>query len=353
MRDREYAMKEAIHGDWQELAIPVDAGLAAMCCQFWQQVFSQPYDDFLPLLAGSEAGVNDDRLFLLREGERLLGTARLTMSRSTPGLGGLGEVAVLPDARRRGIAGMLCACAREAFCRAGGRALFLATSNPAALRLYHRLGWRALPGTRAMLLHAGGESPETFLQGYFRDVRPVTVVPGSAADRIPMIPLIMTPHDWHLLDVNAGIYSTRFLVQASCMGLYPRYLRLREAGEGDWFSAYDETRRLLGLATLRRQPDAVTLVDVFAHPRHRQAWDALLQAVLHRAFLGGARKCQARVSVIDEEKCALFEAAGFACAGEDGEADFYGGAVPTLHYECRRERGTGLTVPPVSGRNEG
>jgi len=54
----------------------------------------------------------------------------------------------------------------------------------------------------------------------------------TPAARIPMIPLLVSPHDEVMLDANAGMVSTKFAVQHLCMGLFPRYDRLTRCGWG-------------------------------------------------------------------------------------------------------------------------
>ena len=69
--------------------------------------------------------------------------------------------------RQRGIAAELCRLALEEFQSKGGNAIFLGTSNLAARRIYHRLGWRKLAGTNVMASISDGRSPEEYLVDYF------------------------------------------------------------------------------------------------------------------------------------------------------------------------------------------
>src|SRR5439155_5157961 len=121
--------------------------------------------------------------------------------------------AVASAFRRQGIAGMLSARARDRFSSQGGQALFLGTHNPEALRVYHRLGWRKLAGANVMAWTRAPHTPEEFLVDYFRSGEPVTIVAGSPADRLAVIPLLVWPHEEHILDANLGMFSTRYAVQ--------------------------------------------------------------------------------------------------------------------------------------------
>jgi len=235
------------------------------------------------------------------------------------GLGGLGEVAVHEAYRGRGFAAALCRQALGTFIERGGRALFLATSNPAAFRIYHRLGWRQFAHTHVMLKLTGGGSPEEFLVEYFAARKPVTVAEGTARDRMAMVPLIINPHDWHLLDANTQLLSTRYALQKSCMGLYPRYAALRADGRGTWFSANDADGRLVGLASVRLDDDRRALVDGFTHPRYAGCWTELLQAAMQWGLAHQAATCRARIAALDEEKMQDFVEIGFRPAGREGE----------------------------------
>ena len=163
------------------------------------------------------------------------------------------------------------------------------------------------------------DSPEAFLVDYFREPGEATVVPATPAVRVPMIPLLHAPHDWQVLDATAGMYSTRYCVQYSCMGLYRRYLAALGGGKGEWFGARIADGRIVGLATARRV-GATCQVDGFAHSYFAAAWPDLMAAAMRRAAAWGSTECRAVVCVEDEEKRALFEGLGFRDAG--AAADF-------------------------------
>jgi GNAT superfamily N-acetyltransferase len=303
----------------QELDIPVADDRADSLLAFWEPFFGPSCKEQAPILAGQEVKANRDRLFLAYEHGQLAGTCHLTISEATPHLGGLGEVAVAPAFRRRGIAAALCAQAREVFRAQGGQALFLATHNPEAARVYHRLGWRKLAGANAMLWTLERESPEEFLVDHFQNQDQLIVTRGTPTDRLAMIPLLVNPHDWHILDANLGMFSTRYAVQKSCMGLYPRYAGLRKNGDGDWWAARTSLHRVVGLATAKRDTRGQHFVDGFLHRRWMAHWTALVQPALRWASEHGAPVIRAGVACVDEDKLARFQALGFAATGS-GEA---------------------------------
>ncbi|MBM82552.1 MAG: hypothetical protein CMJ78_18465, partial [Planctomycetaceae bacterium] len=243
--------------------LPVASPLADELVQLWESTFGDSYADFRPVLEGSEQPVNCNRLYLVNENDRVVATTQLTTNRTDPTIGGLGEVVTLDSHRRKGLARELRSQARDEFLANGGEACFLGTVNPGAARLYHDLGWRRLASTTLMCLVSGDRSPEEFLIDYFRDINDVQIEVGSAAHRIGMIPLLVCPHDGPVLDANTNLYSTRYAVQSSCMGLYPRYHRLTVESNGQWFGA-TSNGRAVGLASVKLNDGAASL-DGFVH----------------------------------------------------------------------------------------
>ena len=182
--------------------------------------------------------------FLERDGDTLTGTCGITISRANPRLAGFGEVATRPDYRGRGIASRLCGQAVNEFVAQGGEAVFLGTGNPDAARIYHRLGWRRIAGSYVWANVTTGDSPEEYLADYFRLPGQVSIVPGDASLRVPMIPLLLTPHDWQVLDGNLPVpmVSIRYAMQSSCMGLCRKILRSGQARRYSVVRGQDERR---------------------------------------------------------------------------------------------------------------
>lgn len=294
------------------LEAPLPADLIEELAEFWEATA-----ELRLVLAGDEVAFNRNLVYLIHEGTELAGTSLLTIAKEAPALGGLGGVETVPAFRGRGIATRLCARARDDFRAQGGRALYLGTINPAAARIYHRLGWRNLAGTTVMACTTESLSPEAFLVDYFRGQDDRTkIVAGTAAARMPMIPLIVMPHDWQVLDANVGLYSTRYVVQHSCLGLYRKFQALTRHGRGAWFGVQSGSGGLLGLATARLDDAGGCQVDGFVYHASRGVWPELLQAALRWGAAQGATVCWAAVSIEDEEKQAWYAALGFHEAGQ-------------------------------------
>ena len=317
---------------------PISAAVAGELRAFWDEIFEYssahppdvPHDAYL----GSDTEYNRLSVYLERQTGALAGTCAITVPKQHPILGGVGEVATRPELRGAGTATWLCRRAVEEFRAAGGQALFLGTTSPAARRIYHRLGWRKLAGADMMANVSSGDSPEAFLVDYFRAPGQATVVPATAAVRVPIIPLLHAPHDWQVLDANAGMYSTRYCVQYSCMGLYRRYLAAVNGGAGDWFCAHTADGRVVGLATVCRA-GAACQVDGFAHPYFATAWPDLMAAAMRPAAAWGSTECRVVVCVEDEEKRSLLKGLGFRETGAAADFVLDGRAVGAVRMVVR------------------
>lgn len=302
------------------LEIPISEDLTDNLTEFWNRIFGQNPDVTRGVFLGDEVKHNHNRLYIENRNGEIAGTCLLTISRSVPGLASFGGVATNPIHRRSGIATELCDHAVNDFKEKGGGAVFLGTSNSNAARIYYRHGWRYLAGGATMANITNGDSPEEYLVNYFHEAGQTSVRVASATERVPMIPLIHTPHDWQVLDSNASqhIYSTRYARQVSCNGLYPRYEYVRSNGCGNWFAANTADGRVIGLATVRLTNDNSCRVDGFTHKRHIGSWPKLIDTAVRWGINHGNGNIHALLSVEDEEKQAKFEAMGFKF-GRSGE----------------------------------
>ncbi len=314
--------------------VPVAGDLRKQMNCLWHETLQKPLTAMADELAGEELEHNRLIFYLTRQVEALAGTTSITIPVGNPEFGGLGEVATTPAFRRRGIAYRLCERARDEFRETRGKAIFLATGNPVAARVYNRLGWRRLANANVMVCVTNGASPEEFMVDYYRQPAEVIVRPASAAERVPMIPLLVTPHDAQVLDANvAGMYSTRQALQNSCMGLYPRYQRPVAGGKGAWFCARTSDARLVGMATVCLDGEGGCRVDGFAHRNFTAVWEPLIQAAAGWGADRGVKTCRALLSVEDEEKRARFEALGFREIGRGEDFDLKGRSVPSVRLE--------------------
>ena len=317
----------------EKLEVPLRENQVSEFVYFWRKYFGASDEYSEDLLSGCEIEHNRNTIYVARIDGELVGTVHLTVARSSLAIGGLGEVLTDPHFRRRGISSRLCALACDDFRAWGGQALFLGTHNPQATRIYNRCGFRKLSSSNTMACITSGNSPESFLVELFKARRPAAIVPGSPADRITMIPLIVSPHEWEVMDANVNILSTRFVIQKSCMGLYPRYEKLILERKGAWFAARTDDDCLVGLSTARLGESDACRVDGFAHRNFARFREPLIREAMTWAAKSGRGRLKAHISVEDESKFALFEALGFQKSGDGSGFDLADRRVPSVILE--------------------
>ena len=316
--------------DVSRLQTPIEPHRVDEVFGFWTAIFEDGIDVTPEVLLGHELPYTRITVFTDRRDGVLAGACLVVACPEFPSLGGYGEVATNPDFRRRGIAANLSRIARDDFAERGGEALFLGTGDPAAARIYFRLGWRKLAGADLMVNVLTGGSPEEFLVDHFRGLGPATIREPSPADRVPMIPLLVSPHDWQVLDANVAMFSTRYAVQGSCLGLYRRYSAIAAGGQGAWFCAVTDLGHVVGLSTARLDVDNRCHVDAFTHRSGLESWRGLVDAAADWGHARGASSIQATVSIEDEEKQSLFESIGFTATDPRDPFDLDGRQVAAL-----------------------
>ena len=305
--------------NWPEIEqfeMPLPQDLRAPVVRLWERTFDTSYASFEAVLAGSENDTNRNLLFLVHQDSVVAASCQLTVSRTGVLLGGVGEVAVADAHRKQGLATRLCRQARDWFWEQRGEVVFLGTVNPAAARIYRRLGWQRLPGTTVMAATRAGTSPESFLVDHFRSSSSeISLRPLDTAARLPVIPLVLVAHPWQVLDANLALGSIRFTRQDRCMSLFPRYQRLAQLPGGQVTAAWTADGRLVGLASASPLSPGRICLDGFSHPQFLDCWDELIHSLLESYQQQDAMVC-ALVSSEDEEKRERFAALGFVA--DDG-----------------------------------
>ena len=256
---------------------PDDRTCIARAKELWAGCFGEELlDELKPQLDGAEPTFNEDTVYLGFVDGMLAATCHLTRSRAI-GWAGLGEVATAAEFRGRGFAHEICRAALDDFDRTGGEAIWLGTVNPAAASVYASLGFGYLPDTSVMQRLRPDLSPTAFARRWI-DADGLRIVPGSAAFRIPMIPLLTSKMGIETLDANVGLVGTEFRPQHSCMGLYPKYDALAGKG-GGWAALVNGRGAVLGLASWLADADGTRRIGGFCHPSAADWRERLMEAV--------------------------------------------------------------------------
>ena len=315
---------------------PLEPELADELFRLWTEIFSERVDYPIDVFLGGEIEHNHTEVYWERRNGTMVASCCTQRSIAMPGLGTLGEVATRPQYRGKGLATDLCRRALTDFRKNAGEAIFLATANPVAARIYHRLGWRKLARADVMANITSGESPESFLVDYFRRRGLVMVSEAGPDVRVPMVPLLLASHDWQILDANPRMYSTRYDVQNSCGGLYGRCHRVTQDGRGQWFAAATDDGRVVGLSSARLYDTDHCNVDGFAHKEFSACWPELMERAIGWGTTQNAASVFATLSVEDEHKQRLFESLGFRKGQLAGEFQLGGRKVQAIQYAMRQ-----------------
>jgi hypothetical protein len=179
---------------------------------------------------------------------------------------------------------------------------------------------------------ASNETPNEFLKSYFTDQDTPEAKVGEATSRIPIIPLIVSPHSWSVLDANVSIFSPRVESQASCLGLYNRYQALRNESRGEWFTLVADSGKVLGISSVVHVEGKRFQVDGFCHESYAGMLGELIQTAISWCSDQGATQIIARLSSMDEEKQSLFESVGFHEQRLDGTFEHGNQKVDAVVY---------------------
>lgn len=256
-------------------------------------------------LNGSEAEFNKDIVYLAYEGDTLLGTIHATIPHKTPYLAGLSAMFTTEAARGKGLGKILFGKIVEEVSQQGARLTVLGTSNPIAAKLYAQFGFGFHPGSHVMTRFSQGNMVD-FTHDYYQSIQgTATVSRGTQAMRIPIIPLVLQTEYGLILDINTAILNSSTVTQRSCMGLFPRYLALRERG-GDYFSAFDEAGTLGAVGSVAPQPDGTFRADFFAFPAFESVIPEMIRK-MEEAF----GKVYFEIAVCDQAKAQLLQKNGF------------------------------------------
>ena len=249
---------------------PLDPESVRLMHQLWLADFGNDFVSDVPddVLYGEENRWNRTNIYRHISEEQTISTAIVISPFALPSLGGLGEVSTAPRFRGKGLAARICKQLVEDFQRTEGLALFLGPVNPDAARIYECLGWQHINGSKLMVNLSGSDDYDDFIRRYFATSIPSQICRAKPGSRIPIIPLVLFPHAWSILDSNISLYSTNVEPQLSCLGLYRRYDYLRTRGQGEWFTLITEEAKVLGISSAVYKGDNRYQVDGFCHPDH-------------------------------------------------------------------------------------
>ena len=296
----------------EKFEAPIQESLLHELIELWEAIPElHTNEEWRRELLGLEPSFNRILIYIVREHGRVVAMCQFYISRRMPILSEFSYPGTRPEFRGRGIATELWGAAIDDMKAMGVDAIFLGTFDRIAFRLYRRLGFSKLPASLTFVQALNGLSAEEFLVDWFRDAGPATVSSGNPGDQLPSYPLIVSPHDWQVLDANAGLMSTRYSLHRTFRGLYLKCANVGDKENGARFSARTSDGKVVGMSTAHMDDDGSCAVDGFVHQRYRNSWDDLIRTAIDFGNSRGARAVHACVSREDIEKCQRFAALGF------------------------------------------
>ena len=207
----------------------------------------------------------------------------------------------------------------------GAEYTFLGTGNPIAAKLYHSCGFSFLPGSNVMARFRNGDRLDMDRKFFMNRPEKVSIMEGTPALRIPLIPFILYRGPLFLMDRNTGIFNSDYVTQLSCMGLYPRYKKLSELG-GFWRAAIDAGTNMPGALLSVESSGKGKCADFFYTEGFREAAEKLLDTV------SSEKDVFFIISERDTEKQKLLLKKGYRKAGRSEEKvrEF---SIPCVRFE--------------------
>ena len=301
----------------EKFEAPIQESLLQELIELWETIPELPTnEDWRRELLGLEPSFNRILIYIVREHGQVVAMCQFYISRRMPILSEFSYPGTRPDCRGRGIATELWGAAIDDMKAMGVEAIFLGTFDRIAFRLYRRLGFSKLPASLTFVQALNGLSAEEYLADWFRDAGPAAVSSGDPGDQLPSYPLIVSQHDWQVLDANAGLMSTRYSFHRTFRGLYLKCANVGDDENGARFSATTSDGKVVGMSTARMDDDDSCAVDGFVHHRYPDSWNDLILAGIGFGESRGASAVHARVSREDIEKYQRFAALGFQEMGD-------------------------------------
>jgi GNAT superfamily N-acetyltransferase len=272
--------------------------------------------------------------------------------REFPDIAVMGGVATAEAYRGRGLASAVVGAVCERFDSAGGRLLYLGTSNPVARRIYERLGFRPVAGQIFCRAARGTRPDEGFAAG-----RSVAARPASWRDMASIVPLYLLPHPCVLADAGIGLPSARVAEPRRCVRIFWDLWKSIEPA-GRWAVLRNDLGWPVASALARPafaplaapgaapgKPCAPSArgfsVDFLWHPDYSVEAAAFVASWLEE--IEAASGCACRMLICDGDDWKLREARtlGFERAGgEGGTVEMNGRKVPLLRLVRKRRSPT-------------
>lgn len=194
----------------------------------------------------------------------IVGTVWTITGRDTAAVGALGEVYTTPEMRGQGLAQTVCSAILAVFDGRGGQCMFLATNNPAAARVYERLGFEHYREflMRRLTPHDGNFEEHWFAPG---DVSFREMVWGD----IPRLAALYSARNaWVSVCYPQGLFSSSYVQHVRCTSFTKHTWQNTRLGL--WLGMFNRQGALVGSCPVYPRGNEREIIggeiDLFVHP---------------------------------------------------------------------------------------
>ncbi|MCS6860911.1 MAG: GNAT family N-acetyltransferase, partial [Abditibacteriales bacterium] len=264
-------------------------------------------------LNGEFADTAQDDYFFGEVNGNIVGGLWTTTPRDTRDVATLGHVFTDTAHRQKGVCDFLMQAMTQAFRDEGGQAMYLATGNPVARRIYEKYGFRLYNPPRSecdgVFQWVVSNEPH-FEERYFAPAAPLRVREVVWGDLPRFEALYNCPHPWLLKDEGLNVYRD--------VGYESQFLSVMRAVEEQRSACLvlENARRVVvGVARLTKSDGRwsahVATLELFVHPFYFADAAPLLQEVLDRCDALRVEVVHAYAANSDDVKSDLLLRAGF------------------------------------------
>lgn len=302
---------EILHID--VLKCPLDEALGEKIIRFLHEAFG--YEDFSLSRAtkGEFEDTSSNYFFIGYINGKMVSSCWYIVSKRNPEVGGYGEVFTEPEHRSKGIALVMTNIAMSHFGEHGGQAMYLGTGNPIAYRVYERAGFSTYMGAVMRYLK---EQNENYDESYFEYSGHPTLRQAVWGDLAGAVALCAHPHKWLITDYRLQRFSSRYVPQQKCIGLFHPLWAAMEHDGGYLGIMENPNGRIVGEANLAPSKFPLqahtAILDFLVHENYWSHSPALLEHVLVQAKRIGCGIVRTYLSSFDKEKIDSIRQVGFS-----------------------------------------
>lgn len=279
--------------------------------------FSAPEQvHFSRALGGEFAAVSDDYAFFASSDGIPVAHAWYQVSRRDPRVAVLGYVFTDPAWRGKGLSQGICSRLWEHFAARGGEAMYLGTGNPAARRIYEKLGFAPHHGNVMRRLTPSAKDP-ALEPARGRPASRVAARPADWGDLARLVALCTGKFPWIVRDHAEGFVLPPGAEMRRCVSIGVALLLRAEAPGNSLGVLESEDGRIVGCASIVEAPAAQPrTLEFIVHPDHAASAVPGL-----RALLPPATPLLCHASPADSAKLGILRDLGFAAIPGRPDAD--------------------------------